>query len=102
MSAELAMIIGLGLVAYMTLRINEKFKESETMMEEAVNLLSMFFLIGLEYTGYGISTNHSLSNASDAYLVALMITVVIFLALLVKLVQRYWVETRDNSEMEGF
>lgn len=102
MSAELAMVLGLASVAFMALKINEKFKESESMIEEAVSLLSMLFLIGLQYAGYGISKSQSLSNSRDAYLVGLMVTIFIFLALFVKLTLRYWNETQDNSTLSGF
>lgn len=102
MSAELAMITGLALTAFMGVKLSNEFKKAETMLEEAVNLLSFLFLIGLLYAGHGISQSASLSNARDAYLVGLIVAVLIFLGLMVKLVHRYWVETRDNSEFGYF
>jgi len=102
MSAEFGMITGLALVAFMALKIKENFKDAESMIDEAVSLLSMFFLIGLQYAAYGISQTQGFSNSSDAYLVSLLITVFIFLALFVKLTLRYWNETKDESSLSGF
>lgn len=101
MSAELALVTGLAVTAFLALKISDEFREADSMIEEAVNILSIFFLIGLMYTGHGIATDQSLSNAQDAYLVGLMLTVFVFLGLLIQLVQRYRKENRETT-LGGF
>lgn len=102
MSLELAMITGLGITSFMTVKLLQKFRESNTMVEEAVNTLSIFFIIGLEYAAYGLADSNGLTNSKDAYIIALLITVLIFMSMLVRLVIRYWNQTKEDNEFGYF
>ena len=101
MSAELAAVSGLGIIAYVLIQIAQKVEESESQINQGVFTLSLFFMIGLEYAAYGIAGSHSLENAEIAYLAALLVTVVCFLGLLAHLVQGILEKTSDNSEMDS-
>lgn len=102
MSAELAMITGLGLVAFLALKISNRFKEAESMMEEGTALLSMLFLVGLQYAGHGIASSNAFSNAQDAYLVGLLVTVTLFTGLMIELILNYWNQTQEDNEFGYF
>jgi len=103
MSQELAAVAGLGLVAWMTLKLVKFFKESDSMEDAAVALLSMLFIIGVEVTGWEIAdTATGFTLAANAYLVALMVSTLTFLLVLIKLVEMYWTKSREDKEFGYF
>lgn len=87
MSAELGLIAGLGIIAYVLIEIAEEVENAETQINQGIFTLSLLFMIALEYTAYGIAQSQSFANAQKAYLVALLITTVSFLGLLALFVQ---------------
>ena len=101
MSAEFGLIAGLGIIAYVLIEIAEEVEDSESQINQGIFTLSLFFMIGLEYTAYGIAKTHNFSNAEIAYLVALLVTTVSFLGLLAHLVQGILEKTSDNSAMNS-
>jgi len=100
-SAELGLIAGLGIIAYVLIEIAEEVEDSESQINQGIFTLSLFFMIGLEYTAYGIAKTQGFGNAETAYLAALLITGVSFLGLLGHLVQGVMSKTSDSSEMES-
>jgi len=100
-SAELGLIAGLGIIAYVLIEIAEEVEDSESQINQGIFTLSLFFMIGLEYTAYGIAESQGFGNAEIAYLAALLITGVSFLGLLGHLVQGVMSKTSDSSEMES-
>jgi len=102
MSLELALISGLGLAAVLTFKLLEKFKDEEEDLNLAALVLSSFFILGMVYTGHGIAASSSYSNASNAYLLAALILVLIFLGLLVKFLVELKIGLEDTDELEGF
>jgi len=101
MSAELGLIAGLGIIAYVLIQIAEKVEDSNSEINQGIFTLSLFFIIALEYTAYGIAQNQGFGNAELAYLVALLVTGVSFLGLLGMLVQGILEKTGDNSMMDS-
>lgn len=102
MSQELAVMFGLTALPFVLYKLLEEFQKAQDMETQAFLTMTGLFVIGMQYTGHGIATSNSLSNASDAYLVSLIVTVLFFLYLMVKLVQVYWRETRDDTEFGYF
>jgi uncharacterized membrane protein YhdT len=101
MSAELGLIAGLGIIAYVLIEIAEEVEDSESQINQGIFTLSLFFMIGLEYTAYGIAQSQGFGNAEIAYLVALLITSISFLGLLAQLVQGVLQKTNDKSALES-
>jgi len=101
MSAELGLIAGLGIIAYVLIEIAEEVEDSESQINQGIFTLSLFFMIALEYTAYGIAQSQGFQNAETAYLVALLITGVSFLGLLGQLVQAVMQKTSDKSVMDN-
>lgn len=87
MSAELGLIAGLGIIAYVLIEIAEEVEDAETQINQGIFTLSLLFMISLEYTAYGIAQSQGFANAEKAYLVALLITTLSFLGLLALFVQ---------------
>lgn len=101
MSAEFGLIAGLGIIAYVLIDIAEEVEDSESQINQGIFTLSLFFMIGLEYTAYGIAKSQGFGNAETAYLSALLITAVSFLGLLGQLVQAVLEKTNDSSAMDS-
>ena len=101
MSAELGLIAGLGIIAYVLIEIAEEVENSESQINQGIFTLSLFFMIGLEYTAYGIAQTQDFGNAEIAYLVALLVTSVSFLGLLGHLVQGILEKAGDDSVMDS-
>lgn len=101
MSAELGLISGLGIIAYVLIQIAEEAEDSESQINQGIFTLSVFFILGLEYTAYGIAQSQSFLNAETAYLVALIITSVAFLGLLAQFTQNILNKTSDSDELEN-
>lgn len=101
MSAELGLISGLGIIAYVLIEIAEEVEDSESQINQGIFTLSLFFMIGLEYTAYGIAQSQGFANAQIAYLVALLVTSVSFMGLLGHLVQGVLEKTSDSSVMDS-
>jgi len=102
MSAELGVMFGLTAMPFILYKLLEEFQESERMETEAFLVISTMFPVSMMYTGYGIADANSLSNAANAYLVALLVTVVFFLYLLIELVRMYRAQTREDNEFGYF
>lgn len=100
MSAELGLIAGLGIIAYVLIEIAEEVEDAETEINQGIFTLSLLFMIALEYTAYGIAQSQGFGNAETAYLVALFITSLSFLGLLAQLAQTIIDKTNDNNAME--
>lgn len=96
-----AVIIGLGILPILLIMILREFRQAEDMMDEAVMTLLILFIIGLEYTGYGIAKTNSVDYAVDAYLVTLLVTVLAFFAVVIQLVVNYKEENREET-LGGF
>lgn len=101
MSAELGLIAGLGIIAYLLVEIAEEVQDSDSEINQGIFTLSVFFIIGLEWTAYGIAQSQDFQNAEIAYLVALVITLISFLGLIAVFGQGLLEKSRDNDEMEG-
>lgn len=101
MSAELGLIAGLGIIAYVLIQIAEEVEDSESQINQGIFTLSVFFMIGLEYTAYGIAQSQGFGNAEIAYLVALLVTSISFLGLLGHLVQTILEKASDDSVMDS-
>jgi len=100
MSAQLALVSGLGIIAYVLIQIAEEAEDAETQINQGIFTLSLLFMIGLEYTAYGIAQNQGLGNAEIAYLVALLITSLSFLGLLGQLIQDIMEKAGEDDPME--
>ena len=100
MSAQLALVSGLGIIAYVLIQIAEEAEDAETQINQGIFTLSLLFMIGLEYTAYGIAQNQGLGNAETAYLVALLITSLSFLGLLAQLIQDIMEKAGEDDPME--
>jgi len=100
MSAELALVSGLGILGYILIQISQKFEDAETQVNQGIFTLSVLFMIGLEYTAYGIAQSQGFANAEIAYLVALFITGISFLGLLARFVQSVLDKAGDDDVME--
>ena len=100
MSAELALVSGLGIIAYILIQIAEEAENAETQINQGIFTLSLLFMIGLEYTAYGVAQNQGLGNAEIAYLVALLITSLSFLGLLGQLIQDIVEKAGEDDPME--
>jgi len=100
MSAELGLIAGLGIIAYVLIEVAEEVEDSDSQINQGIFTLSLFFMIGLEYTAYGIAQSQGFGNAEIAYLVALLVTSISFLGLLGHLVQGVLEKTSDQSMMD--
>jgi len=98
---ETAVIIGLAALVYLVKDIAKDYEDEETEMNKGLFLLTMLMVIGLEYAGYGIAQANSLSNAADAFLVALFITSIAFVTLLVKLVSFMRAKTKQEGKLQG-
>lgn len=98
---ETAVIIGLAALVYLVTNIAKDYEDEETEMNKGLFLLSMIMVIGLEYAGYGIAKANSLSNAADAFLVALLITSIAFIVLLAKLAAFMRDNQKENGKLEG-
>ena len=101
MSAELGLIAGLGIIAYVLIEIAQEVEDSESQINQGIFTLSLFFMIGLEYTAYGIAQTQDFGNAEIAYLVALLVTSVSFVGLLGHLVQGILEKAGDDSVMDS-
>jgi len=100
MSAELALVSGLGIIAYVLIQIAEEVEDAETEINQGIFTLSLLFMIALEYTAYGVAQTQDFGNAETAYLVALFITSLSFLGLLARFAQAMLDKTSDNNAME--
>lgn len=98
MSYELALVVGMGLTAWMTVKLLNEFKTASDMVEEAFYTLSMLFVIGLQYIGYGLADSNGFSKGTDAYIVALLVTNLLFIAVVIRLILNY----RKSSEQDEF
>jgi uncharacterized membrane protein YhdT len=101
MSAELGLIAGLGIIAYVLIEVAEEVEDSDSQINQGIFTLSLLFMIGLEYTAYGIATDQGFANAEIAYLVALLVTGISFLGMLGHLVQTVMEKTSDKSVMDN-
>jgi len=100
MSAELGLIAGLGIIAYVLIEIAEEVEDAETQINQGIFTLSLIFMIGLEYTAYGIAKSQGFGNAEKAYLVALFITSLSLVGLLVLFAQGIMEKAGDKDHME--
>jgi len=100
MSAELAMITGLGIIAFILIKLAKEIEDAETQINQGLFTLSILFMVGLEYTAYGIAQSQNLQNAELAYLAALLITLLAFFGLLAQFVGKIK-EKAGSDEMEG-
>jgi len=101
MSAELGLIAGLGIIAYMLVEIAEEIEDSETEINQGIFVLSMIFIIGLEYTGYGIAKTGGYSNAETAYLAALLVTMLSFIGIIAQFANNLLDKTREEDALES-
>lgn len=101
MSAELGLIAGLGIIAYILIEIAEEVEDAESQINQGIFTLSLVFMIGLEYTAYGIAQSQGFGNAETAYLAALLITSVSFLGLLALFAQGILEKAGSEDELEN-
>jgi len=101
MSAELGLIAGLGIIAYVLIQIAEEVEDAETQINQGIFTLSLLFMIALEYTAYGIAKTQGFGNAETAYLVALFITSISFLGLLTQFAQAILEKTGEDNAMDN-
>jgi len=101
MSAELGLIAGLGIIAYVLIQIAEEVEDAESQINQGIFTLSLLFMVGLEYTAYGIAQTQGFENAEIAYLAALLITSVSFLGILGHLVRGVIAKSKDKDELDG-
>lgn len=102
MSAEFALVSGLGIIAYLLVEIAEEVQDSESEINQGIFLLSVLFVISLEWAAYGIAQNQGFGNAELAYLVALFITLLAFLGLAAEFTLSMIAKIReDNSELKS-
>lgn len=100
MSAELALISGLGIIAYVLINLATKIEEEETTINQGIFTLSLLFMVLLEWTGYGIAQSQGFGNAEIAYLVSLVLTLLAFIGLIAHLLQG--IRNKSNEDqMEG-
>lgn len=78
MSAELALVSGLGVVAYLLLQTSKNLKEEESQENAFLFALSWIFVIGMQYTAYGIAQAQDYGNAENAYLAGLIVSLAVF------------------------
>lgn len=101
MAVETAAIIGLAVLPFLVILVLREFRQAQNMIDEAILTLTILFIIGLEYAGYGIAQSNTLGNAADAYLVALLITVLVFFGIVIELARKYKNENQEGS-LGGF
>lgn len=101
MSAETALVLGLGTVVYLTIKLAKELEEADTQINQGLFVGSMLFLIGLLYTGYGIAQESVYAEAERAYLASLILVTITFIALMVRLFQRYR-DQKSSSDLGGF
>lgn len=87
MSAELALISGLGIIAYILIKLATKIEEEDTTVNQGIFALSLLFMILLEWTAYGFAQSQGFGNAVTAYLAALVLTLLGFIGMMAHLVQ---------------
>jgi len=102
MSAEMGLILGLGLVAYMVMTLAKEFEERKDQMHKSLLAFAMFFIIGMEYTARGIAISSGYTRAETAYTFALVITVLAFLGMIYRIYQQVKSEAQNSSAMDGF
>lgn len=100
MSAELGLIAGLGIIAYVLINLATRIEEEETTVNQGIFTLSLLFMILLEWTAYGFAKTQGFSNAETAYLASLVLTLIAFIGLITHLLQGIK-EKSGEDEMEG-
>jgi len=101
MSAELGLILGLGLVAYMVKELAESFEEKKDQMHKSLLAFAMFFIIGMEWTARGIAKSSGYVRAETAYTFAMVITTLAFLGMIYRIYQQVKSEAQNDSSMEA-
>ncbi|MFB6192653.1 MAG: hypothetical protein ABEK00_00205 [Candidatus Nanohaloarchaea archaeon] len=100
MSAEQGLIVGLGIIAYLTWNLAENFKEIRDQMHKSLLALSTFFILGMEYTARGIAQSAGYNAAETAYTFSLVITTLLLLGMIYKIYKQVKEEAQSGS-MEG-
>jgi len=87
MSAELALVSGLGIIAAVLIKLATRIEEEDTTINQGIFTLSLLFMVLLEWTAYGFAQSQGYSNAVTAYLAALVLTLLGFIGMMTHLVQ---------------
>jgi len=98
MSYQLAAVTSLGLTVYMVHKVAEEFiEEDQEDMTRLMYTLSMLPVIGLNWTGYGIAQNQSLTNAEQAFIVSTLFSCLVLVGMIALFTKKIIADVKSSN-----
>lgn len=97
---ETALMLGLATTVYLAIKLAKEFESTDDEFNQGLFTVSLFFLMGLMYTGYGIADSAGIEEAIASYLVGFLVISVTWVGFMVKIVAKYRAKSSDSSELE--